>query len=704
MKVLISIRSIVFILCAVLIAAGVACSSRSATGGSASAAPSGSGAVGLDLTLPGGEHLSTIDYVLTNGAHTLNGSYNVAETSTLSFVIGSVPAGSGYSLSLNGISDDGTIACSFPAAGDAPTANITVVDRTTTIVNVNLQCLNLQGQDSGSVTVNAISSVCPVWNTIVVNPLNVTLDGGQNVDDSGTIGSTGISGEGANVPAVIQAGQQAVVVGSATAPNTGALTFTWTTNGGSLSSITGTIDPNSTDSGTTNQTIFTCPTTGVGTYTITLSLSDGPIPDGGGCDSKFTTGTVTVNCEAPPTCAFGTGCGDGGQICNIAGNCVPALFSVVVLQTLDGGAVDSVGPQLPVAIQEYNLTGATVGSPLQLPTAASGAQQPVTLMGNHPIEGDLTTSPNGQYLSFAGWNFPPGNATSQSGQPVVARIDQHGNIDTSTVLTGDYATGFSVRSAITDDGTGFWVSGAAQIDSPVGQGIFYAPFGSTSGGTQLVPLEDGVSSPAVSTRDVRIYGGSLFIDLDYAPPYLAQVGTGLPTSGTPTVSTLPGEFGTWSGPPVSPYSFLMFDLSAPSGFDTIYIADDGLDYNSGNSPSERNWPDNETDDTTNTGNGGISKWTYDSVSGWTQIWNITAGIWPADAGSLSGQPIGFRGMAGFATGTTVTIMATTADSQGHPDSLAVVLVDNGSATPPTPTIVATSPLNMVFRGVALTPQ
>ena len=69
-----------------------------------------------------------------------------------------------------------------------------------------------------------------------------------------------------------------------------------------------------------------------------------------------------------------------------------------------------------------------------------------------------------------------------------------------------------------------------------------------------------------------------------------------------------------------------------------------------------------------------------------------------------GAAMGFRGVAGFANGTNVTLMATTADNEGNPDSLAVVLVDNGSATPPPVSVVVTTPPNQVFRGVALTPQ
>jgi hypothetical protein len=68
------------------------------------------------------------------------------------------------------------------------------------------------------------------------------------------------------------------------------------------------------------------------------------------------------------------------------------------------------------------------------------------------------------------------------------------------------------------------------------------------------------------------------------------------------------------------------------------------------------------------------------------------------------MPIGFRGVAGFATGTSVTLIATTASGTGNPDSLVVMQDPSGSASPPSFTTIATSAASQVFRGVALTPQ
>jgi hypothetical protein len=310
----------------------------------------GIGQVGMSLTLPGGEHYSKLTYKLSNVANggnvTIPGSYDITQTGTLSFTIGSVPAGTGYQLTLSTTSDDGVFTCAYPQTGAVSTDNITVVNRTTTTVNVNLQCINNQGNDAGSLLVNATESQCPVWNTIVANPLNILVDAGQNVNNSGSAGSTAFFPGTTGVAASINDGQQLVLVGSATAPNPGALAFNWTVSAGgaSISNAVGTLDPNSTDAGVTNQTVFTCPPAPATTttYTVTLTLNDGS--DAAACDPKFTTGTVQVTCSNPAACGGAPFASSNGGTCidqtthAAAGN-DPAGFPYVTT-----GATDPANP------------------------------------------------------------------------------------------------------------------------------------------------------------------------------------------------------------------------------------------------------------------------------------------------------------------------------------------------------------------------
>ncbi len=266
----------------------------------------GIGEVGMSLTLPGGEHYSRLDYKLANATFTTSGHYDISQTGTLSFTIGSVPAGTGYGLTLTTTSDDGAFTCSFPAVDAMVTNNISVVNRTTTVVNVNLQCVNNQGLDSGSVLINTTQSNCPVWNTLVANPLNITLNGGANVNDAGTPGTSVAFMPGMPIVAQINAGQSLVLIGSATAPNPGALVFNWSVDAPGmnsfLSSALGQLDPNSSDAGTTNQTVFTCPPppATLQTYTARLVLNDGA--DAAGCDAALTTATVQITCNTTAAC------------------------------------------------------------------------------------------------------------------------------------------------------------------------------------------------------------------------------------------------------------------------------------------------------------------------------------------------------------------------------------------------------------------
>jgi hypothetical protein len=197
----------------------------------------------------------------------------------------------------------------------------------------------------------------------------------------------------------------------------------------------------------------------------------------------------------------------------------------------------------------------------------------------------------------------------------------------------------------------------------------------------------------VLARWLRISNGQLYSGSDQLPPFMFQIGSGLPTSGAQSLASL-----STTGPAMpSPYGFLLFDLFPPAGPDTLYIADDGV-----NPAGTR---DNGGTGSVDTGGAGLSKWSFSASTGWSRVWNITSGTWPADAGAtFAGQPIGYRGLAGFATGTTVTLMATTANVLGQRDSVTEVLVDNASSTAPTPQMIALSPMNQVFRGIALTPQ
>lgn len=322
-------------------------------------------------------------------------------------------------------------------------------------------------------------------------------------------------------------------------------------------------------------------------------------------------------------------------------------FNLVVTQVGDGTAALT-NAATAASLQEYTIGGSLVQS-LPLPTVASGANLALTVSGTSTSEGFLTLSPDGQYLTIAGYNAAPGTASitgSNAGtiNRSVARIDMSGVIDTSTALTDNLTLG-NPRSVVSD-GNNIWVATSSQ-------GIRYTTFGTVGTSTQI-------SSTPTNTRVVNIRNGQLYVSSasgTFQGP--ATVGTGEPTTTGQTTTLLNG-FPTTSGP--SPYDYLFADDN------TLYVADDRATLS----------------------NGGIQKWTQ-SAGTWSLKYtlNVTA-------------TSGIRGLTGYDDGAgNFVLFGTTTESNANKivsisDLIsATTLPGNAFAT------VATAPTNTAFRGVEL---
>ncbi len=219
------------------------------------------GSLGMALTLPGGETLSTINWVITgpNGATTVvqQGSDNVQNSAAISFLVGGIPAGSGYTIALSGTTTDGISTCAGSAA-------FSVTARTTTSVTANVTCI-AQAQDAGSVAVGGQIYTCATVNSISAMPSQT------NVGSSINLTSTAV------------------------APNGGTVTYAWSAPSGAFSAPTA------------QNTGFTC--TIPGPVTVTLTVGDGLVPDGGSCNPALSTFTAQVQCNAAgqTACALGPG-------------------------------------------------------------------------------------------------------------------------------------------------------------------------------------------------------------------------------------------------------------------------------------------------------------------------------------------------------------------------------------------------------------
>src|SRR5258708_6311519 len=127
------------------------------------------GSVGVALLAGPGITLDTFSYTITGpGAFSRTGSIDTSHSSTVSAVIGNLPAGTGFSISLAATSNDSQTTCS----GSAPFA---VMAHSTTSVTVHVACR--QAPTTGSVLVTGSLNVCPSVDGISASPAEVVVGG-----------------------------------------------------------------------------------------------------------------------------------------------------------------------------------------------------------------------------------------------------------------------------------------------------------------------------------------------------------------------------------------------------------------------------------------------------------------------------------------------------------------------------------------------
>jgi hypothetical protein len=400
---------------------------------------------------------------------------------------------------------------------------------------------------------------------------------------------------------------------------------------------------------TSSQTPGDCHVTqcdGNGGTVSVVDNTDTPADDGNPCTSETCNAGTPAHPPRPALSACGT---NGGVVCDDAGSCTN---SVEVVRVGDGSAALSSVATAVFLEERFVSDGAllpTGHNPLPLPTTTSGSNARLVLSGSATSEGALAVSGNGHYVTLAGYDAAVGttgiaSTTSSTVNRIAARVDASGVIDTTTRINA-LLSGNNARSAVTNDGTQFWVGGAAN-------GVVAIPF-ATTGGTSIL------ASPS-NVRVVNIFGGQLYgSSSSGAFVNVYTVGTGLPTTAGQTATSLPG-MPTSTGP--SPYAYVLLDRnSGVPGLDTLYVADDRA------APS-----------------GGIQKWTFNGTT-----WSLVTTFQPS-------ATAGARGLTAFTTGSNVTLVATIAVTSGN---TLVSFVDDGVNLTPTATVLATAATNTVYRGV-----
>jgi hypothetical protein len=215
-----------------------------ATDGQTNSGENGSvGSVAVALTLSGGITINTFSYSLT-GPNMRTGSINVASSTTVSTLISAIPAGTGYTIALNGTATDGTTTCT------GTSGSFNVSPAATTAVTVAIDCN--RAHTSGSVLVKGTVNICPEVTAVsAAPPVGVTIALTATADD----------------------------------PDNGpsAFTYAWTTSSGTIS------DP------TAPNPVLTCSQPGPVNLTVTVNDGDAA------CHDSF---AVTVDCPPDSTALY----------------------------------------------------------------------------------------------------------------------------------------------------------------------------------------------------------------------------------------------------------------------------------------------------------------------------------------------------------------------------------------------------------------
>ena len=319
--------------------------------------------------------------------------------------------------------------------------------------------------------------------------------------------------------------------------------------------------------------------------------------------------------------------------------------NLVVVQT--SGTASKASSQ--VTLKEYTTAG-VAGISVAVPITGVTPFQSAGVYGGS--EGFLTTSTDNKYLVLGGYRtagtFVDITGTSATSVPrAVGLVYPSGyylQIDTS----GIYYSANDIRGGISD-GTNFWTSGASNnsID-----GIDYFSPGPKAA--------LAVSASPPKAYGLRIFNGQIYYSTQKAGPTntssqlgIFALGTGLPTTGTVTVSQV-----------INTGTIIPEDFSFDPTGTICYIAIN-----------------------LNTASGGIQKWTK-VANVWSLAYTLGTGI--ANTGAY--------GLVVDYSGAQPVIYATTFDAAGN---RVIKITDAGAASPATTLVAAVA--NVYYKGISFAP-
>jgi 3D (Asp-Asp-Asp) domain-containing protein len=332
--------SIIRVAAGVALVSLVACSDGSSstpkTTGTGQVQTDGVGSLNFELQLPDGTNISTVNYTVSGGPQnvTRSGEIDVANSTKLSFRIGNLPVGTGYTMALAATTSAG-VSC-------GGSANFAVENNEVTALTMDLVC----GGAGGSGVGFDVDSNGDVTVTVTV------------VNDGGTSGGGGcplVSGISA-LPAETKVGSSVSLEGYPTSTN--GVSYSWQASTGAFSSPTAAA------------TKYTCQSAGDQTLTFQITKSgctpsskpvtvtctgDGTVVDSG-TGVVEDSGTVVVDSGTGVVEDSGTVVVDSGTVVVDSGTVVVDSGTGVVDSGTGGGGGWPVGSAACAACQQTNCT------------------------------------------------------------------------------------------------------------------------------------------------------------------------------------------------------------------------------------------------------------------------------------------------------------------------------------------------------------
>jgi hypothetical protein len=224
--------------------------------------------------------------------------------------------------------------------------------------------------------------------------------------------------------------------------------------------------------------------------------------------------------------------------------------NLAVLKITSPTAIGNVGVSYETRVVEFTTAGVATGRNLSMIVDTAKF-----VVEERPVahEGQLNLTKDGRYLTAVGYNAAPGlpAGTIRVAEKRIARINSAGIVDLSTRVPVAFAFGgVGVRSAVSEDGSKYWVNSSSNA---LAHAVRAIPHG---GNTSTL-------FTAAQYRSLSIFGGVI-----YGSPLSSQKLFSHDTSGVATELNIDGI----RGPEYCQFLFLDASPAIP-GNDLLYVAD-----------------------------------------------------------------------------------------------------------------------------------